>query len=311
VKKDPRVYLAHILECAEKIERYTKSGRDEFFKNTMTQDAVIRNFEIIGEAAKRVPAAYRRAHAAQGHPRGAAGRGGVCRQPLGGRAGHGARSVSRPGKVFSQDLRDQRAHDGASPRGHRFGRRRRSGRPDHQFATAFGGGKTHTLVALSHLAKHIDKFKKSRHGEQLRQALGDRLPERVKIVAVFTNETCDATQGRRTPEGINTRTLWGELALQLGNKNLYERVGANDEAQRVPQGIFAQILRAAAPCLILLDELADYCVAAAAVPVGDTTLPRVSIRNGGRRWGGAERRRPCPESHERSGSPVGLKVRSG
>lgn len=63
MKKDPRVYLAHILECAEKIERYTKGGRDEFLKNTMTQDAVIRNFEIIGEAAKRVPAAYRRAHA--------------------------------------------------------------------------------------------------------------------------------------------------------------------------------------------------------------------------------------------------------
>ncbi|MBC7352707.1 MAG: DUF499 domain-containing protein, partial [Thermogutta sp.] len=47
---------------------------------------------------------------------------------------------------------------------------------------------------------------------------------------------------------------------------------ANDESQRVPQGIFVEILRAAAPCLILLDELADYCVGAAAVPVGDTTL---------------------------------------
>ncbi len=63
MKKDPRVYLAHILECTEKIERYTKGGRDEFLKNTMTQDAVIRNFEIIGEAAKRVPATYRRARA--------------------------------------------------------------------------------------------------------------------------------------------------------------------------------------------------------------------------------------------------------
>lgn len=62
MKKDPRVYLAHILECAEKIERYTKGGKHEFLNNTMTQDAVIRNFEIIGEAAKRVPAAYRKAH---------------------------------------------------------------------------------------------------------------------------------------------------------------------------------------------------------------------------------------------------------
>jgi uncharacterized protein with HEPN domain len=62
VKKDPRVYLAHILECAQKIERYTKGGEKEFHNDTMLQDAVIRNFEIIGEAAKRVPEAYCRAN---------------------------------------------------------------------------------------------------------------------------------------------------------------------------------------------------------------------------------------------------------
>src|SRR3989338_9191529 len=62
MKKDPRVYLAHILECAEKIERYTKGGERKFLKDTMTQDAVIRNFEIIGEAAKRVPETYRKRH---------------------------------------------------------------------------------------------------------------------------------------------------------------------------------------------------------------------------------------------------------
>ena len=62
MKKDPRVYLAHILECAQKIERYTKGGEKEFQNDTMHQDAVIRNFEIIGEAAKRVPEAYRKTH---------------------------------------------------------------------------------------------------------------------------------------------------------------------------------------------------------------------------------------------------------
>ena len=61
MKKDPRVYLAHILECAQKIERYTKGGQKRFLEDTMTQDAVIRNFEIMGEAAKRVPETYRRA----------------------------------------------------------------------------------------------------------------------------------------------------------------------------------------------------------------------------------------------------------
>jgi uncharacterized protein with HEPN domain len=62
VKKDPRVYLARILECAQKIERYTHGGEKEFQNDKMLQDAVIRNFEIIGEAAKRVPEAYRRGH---------------------------------------------------------------------------------------------------------------------------------------------------------------------------------------------------------------------------------------------------------
>jgi len=138
--------------------------------------------------------------------------------------------------------------------------------------TAFGGGKTHTLVALWHLAKHADRLKGSPHAEGLRNALGGQLPEKVKGVAVFTNQTCDATQGRKVEDGLHLRTLWGELAYQLGGKALYERVRANDESQRVPQGLFFEILQAASPCLILLDELADYCVGAAAVPVGDTSL---------------------------------------
>jgi uncharacterized protein with HEPN domain len=53
--KDERVYLLHMLECAERIFEFTRGGRDEFFADRKTQDAVVRNFEILGEAAKRVP----------------------------------------------------------------------------------------------------------------------------------------------------------------------------------------------------------------------------------------------------------------
>jgi uncharacterized protein with HEPN domain len=60
--KDYRVYLVHILECIEKIERYTVQGRDSFFAQEMAQDAVVRNMEIIGEAAKRIPQDIRDAH---------------------------------------------------------------------------------------------------------------------------------------------------------------------------------------------------------------------------------------------------------
>jgi uncharacterized protein with HEPN domain len=62
VTKDPRVYLAHILERANRIEAYVQGGEETFIHDVKTQDAVIRNFEVIGEAAKRVPPEYRAAH---------------------------------------------------------------------------------------------------------------------------------------------------------------------------------------------------------------------------------------------------------
>jgi hypothetical protein len=59
VTKDPRVYLAHILERANRIEEYVRDGQASFMSDPKTQDAVIRNFEVIGEAAKRVPPGFR------------------------------------------------------------------------------------------------------------------------------------------------------------------------------------------------------------------------------------------------------------
>jgi uncharacterized protein with HEPN domain len=62
MKKDPRVYLAHILDCANRIEEYIQDGEAHFMSDRKTQDAVIRNFEVLGEAAKRVPDEYRARH---------------------------------------------------------------------------------------------------------------------------------------------------------------------------------------------------------------------------------------------------------
>jgi uncharacterized protein with HEPN domain len=52
--KDERLYLSNIQECIERIQKYTSVGREAFMKTPMIQDAVIRNFEIIGEATKRL-----------------------------------------------------------------------------------------------------------------------------------------------------------------------------------------------------------------------------------------------------------------
>ncbi|MGM3305419.1 HepT-like ribonuclease domain-containing protein [Anabaena sp. WFMT] len=52
--KNERLYLSNIKECIERIEEYTQGGKEEFMQTKMIQDAVIRNFEIIGEATKRL-----------------------------------------------------------------------------------------------------------------------------------------------------------------------------------------------------------------------------------------------------------------
>jgi uncharacterized protein with HEPN domain len=62
MKKDPRVYLAQIMERIDRIREYTTDGKEAFFADARTQDAVIRNFEVIGEAAKRIPDEYRKDH---------------------------------------------------------------------------------------------------------------------------------------------------------------------------------------------------------------------------------------------------------
>ncbi len=62
MRKDPRVYLAHMLECIRKIEIYTVEGEERFMRDTLIQDAVLRNLQVLGEAAKRVPDSFRQQH---------------------------------------------------------------------------------------------------------------------------------------------------------------------------------------------------------------------------------------------------------
>ena len=55
-------YLRHILDAVATIEDYTREGKDAFFSDRKTQDAVIRNLEVIGEAVRNVPPAFQAAH---------------------------------------------------------------------------------------------------------------------------------------------------------------------------------------------------------------------------------------------------------
>lgn len=56
MKKDPKIFIEHILECIELINEYTKGiTKDKFFGSIQLQDAVMIRVEIIGEAVKNIP----------------------------------------------------------------------------------------------------------------------------------------------------------------------------------------------------------------------------------------------------------------
>lgn len=61
-RHEPRVALAHMRDALAAIADYTSEGRDEFFRSRLIQDAVIRNFEILGEAAKQIDSQTRDQH---------------------------------------------------------------------------------------------------------------------------------------------------------------------------------------------------------------------------------------------------------
>ena len=60
--KDDRVYFLHIRDAIARVLSYTAEGKEAFFSDPKTQDAVVRNLEIIGQAVKNLSAAVRTAH---------------------------------------------------------------------------------------------------------------------------------------------------------------------------------------------------------------------------------------------------------
>jgi uncharacterized protein with HEPN domain len=63
MRRDSNVYLRDILDAAEKIARYAEGAdRETLAADSKTLDAIIRNLEIIGEAAKNVPEDFRSRH---------------------------------------------------------------------------------------------------------------------------------------------------------------------------------------------------------------------------------------------------------
>lgn len=141
--------------------------------------------------------------------------------------------------------------------------------------TGFGGGKTHTLISIYHIAKLGKNVKSFTSLNELSSVIGNPKFDKANI-AVFTNTTCDPTQGRKV-EDLHIRTIWGEIAYQLGGKEIYKLIEENDQQRAAPKGLFKNILQKTKPTLILIDELADYCVSASGIAVGNSTLADQTI----------------------------------
>ena len=60
--KDDRLYLIHVQECIDRIKEYTREGRDDFLRDAKTQDAVLRNLQLIGESVKHLPESFLNRH---------------------------------------------------------------------------------------------------------------------------------------------------------------------------------------------------------------------------------------------------------
>lgn len=142
-----------------------------------------------------------------------------------------------------------------------------------QLDTTFGGGKTHTLLAMYHLAKHGYTLKDRDDIRALTNEARVEAPPQA-AVAVLDGSYLSPSKARITPEGVTLKTLWGELAYQLGGVDAYEVIRSSDESMSAPGSRdLSEMLRVIGkPVLILIDELLDYATKAAAVKVGRTNL---------------------------------------
>jgi len=119
--------------------------------------------------------------------------------------------------------------------------------------TAFGGGKTHGLIALVHAARGMPGV--TDPSEFVDPAL---LPTGEVRIAAFDGENADPSNGRRMAPDVLAYTPWGEIAFALAGKDGYERVRRSDETGVAPGAETLAELFGGAPALILLDELAIY-----------------------------------------------------
>ena len=130
------------------------------------------------------------------------------------------------------------------------------GDPVVQLQTNFGGGKTHSMLALYHLFSGIPPTELSGIDAIMSAAGASKIPTARRVVLVG-NKISPGNPSTK-PDGTVVRTLWGELAWQLGGKKAYARVQADDEKATSPGDVLRELFNEYGPCLILVDEWVAY-----------------------------------------------------
>ncbi|HPA50025.1 MAG TPA: Swt1 family HEPN domain-containing protein [Thermoanaerobaculia bacterium] len=132
----------------------------------------------------------------------------------------------------------------------------KGGDPVVQLQTNFGGGKTHSMLALYHLFSGVSA--KSLPGvEAILAEAGVKGVPAAKRVVLVGNKISPGNPVTK-PDGTVVRTLWGELAWQLGGKKAFAKVKADDEKATSPGDALRELFKEYGPCLVLIDEWVAY-----------------------------------------------------
>jgi predicted AAA+ superfamily ATPase len=132
----------------------------------------------------------------------------------------------------------------------------KGGDPVVQLQTNFGGGKTHSMLALYHLFSGIAPTELAGIDAVMQEAEAKSLPAARRVVLVG-NKISPGNPSTK-PDGTVVRTLWGELAWQLGGKKAFARIKADDEKATSPGDVLRELFKEYGPCLILIDEWVAY-----------------------------------------------------
>lgn len=130
------------------------------------------------------------------------------------------------------------------------------GDPVIELQTNFGGGKTHSMIALYHLASGVPAAELTGIGE----ALADEsleLPDGIRR-AVLVGQKISPAEPSQVEEGVALHTLWGRLAYQLGGREGYELVRVDDENGTNPGEAITKLFQRFGPAVVLIDEWVAY-----------------------------------------------------